>query len=62
MYNTARSKEVIHISEADAASNFVSLLARFREGAEIVIEIGPAPWPTCAPRNQLARAAFSPSL
>ncbi|HEY6248959.1 MAG TPA: hypothetical protein VI685_03300 [Candidatus Angelobacter sp.] len=29
---------VIHISEAEAARNFASLLARVRAGAEIVIE------------------------
>jgi len=29
---------VIHISEAEAASNFSALLARVRAGAEIVIE------------------------
>jgi len=29
---------VIHISEAEAASNFADVLARVREGAEVVIE------------------------
>ena len=29
---------VIHISEEDAASNFASVLARVRAGAEVVIE------------------------
>jgi antitoxin (DNA-binding transcriptional repressor) of toxin-antitoxin stability system len=33
----------IHISEADAARDFAGLLARVREGAEIVIESGTAP-------------------
>jgi len=32
--------EVIHISEAEAARDFPGLLARVREGAEIVIESG----------------------
>ena len=32
------TKQVIHISEAQAASEFVSLLARVRAGAEVVIE------------------------
>jgi antitoxin (DNA-binding transcriptional repressor) of toxin-antitoxin stability system len=36
-------KEVIHTSEAEAASNFASLLARVCEGAEIVIEIDARP-------------------
>jgi prevent-host-death family protein len=34
---------VIHISEADAASNFADVLARVREGAEVVIESGKLP-------------------
>jgi antitoxin (DNA-binding transcriptional repressor) of toxin-antitoxin stability system len=32
------AKHVIHISDADAASDFASLLDRVRSGAEIVIE------------------------
>jgi antitoxin (DNA-binding transcriptional repressor) of toxin-antitoxin stability system len=32
------AKHVIHVSEADAASDFKSLMARVRAGAEIVIE------------------------
>jgi antitoxin (DNA-binding transcriptional repressor) of toxin-antitoxin stability system len=36
-------KHVIHISEAEAASDFASLLARVRAGAEIVIENGDRP-------------------
>jgi antitoxin (DNA-binding transcriptional repressor) of toxin-antitoxin stability system len=34
---------VIHISEAEAASNFAGVLARVREGAEVVIESGKLP-------------------
>ena len=34
---------VIHISEAEAASNFADVLARVRAGAEIVIESGKLP-------------------
>ncbi len=34
---------VIHISEAEAASNFSGLLARVRAGAEVVIESGKLP-------------------
>lgn len=36
-------KNVIHISEAEAASDFASLLDRVRAGAEIVIENGGRP-------------------
>jgi antitoxin (DNA-binding transcriptional repressor) of toxin-antitoxin stability system len=32
------AKDVIHVSDKDAASDFASLLARVREGAEVVIE------------------------
>ena len=32
------AERVFHISDAEAASNFASLLARVRAGAEIVIE------------------------
>jgi antitoxin (DNA-binding transcriptional repressor) of toxin-antitoxin stability system len=34
---------VIHISEAEAASDFAGLLARVRAGAEVVIESGTLP-------------------
>ncbi len=34
---------VIHISEAEAASDFAGLLARVRAGAEVVIESGKLP-------------------
>lgn len=34
---------VIHISEAEAASNFAEVLARVRAGAEVVIESGKLP-------------------
>lgn len=37
-YNQAMADHTIRISEAEAASNFASLLARVRAGAEIVIE------------------------
>jgi antitoxin (DNA-binding transcriptional repressor) of toxin-antitoxin stability system len=38
VYNLVMPKQVIHISEAEAASDFPSLLARVRAGAEVVIE------------------------
>ena len=34
---------VIHISEAEATSNFADVLARVRAGAEVVIESGKLP-------------------
>jgi antitoxin (DNA-binding transcriptional repressor) of toxin-antitoxin stability system len=38
VYNYVMAKKVIHISDAEAASDFPSLLDRVRTGAEIVIE------------------------
>ncbi len=34
------AKNVIHMSEAEAASDFAALMARVRAGAEVVIENG----------------------
>jgi antitoxin (DNA-binding transcriptional repressor) of toxin-antitoxin stability system len=38
VYNNCMSRNVIHISEAEAASDFATLMTRVRAGAEIVIE------------------------
>lgn len=38
MYNQGMVKHVIHIADAEAASDFAALLDRVRTGAEIVIE------------------------
>lgn len=38
VYNTDMGNRVIHISDADAASDFTSLLDRVRAGDEVVIE------------------------
>lgn len=37
-YTQGMAKHVIHISDAEAASDFASLLARLREGVEVIIE------------------------
>jgi antitoxin (DNA-binding transcriptional repressor) of toxin-antitoxin stability system len=42
-YNQVMAKEVIHISEAEAASDFAALLDRVRNGAEVVIETDARP-------------------
>lgn len=34
------SDHILHISEEEAASNFLSVLARVRAGAEVIIESG----------------------
>lgn len=38
MYNQLMMKHIVHISDAEAASDFASLLDRVRKGAEVVIE------------------------
>jgi prevent-host-death family protein len=38
VYNPVMAKDVIHISEAEATNDFAWLMARVREGAEIIIE------------------------
>jgi len=38
VYNLVMAKDVIHISEAEAARDFASLMARVRSGTEVVIE------------------------
>ena len=44
MYNQLMAKEVIHISEAEAATtNVATLLVHVRAGAEVVIENGERP-------------------
>lgn len=43
MYNFPMPKNVIHISEADAASDFAALMARVRAGTQIIIESGKRP-------------------
>jgi prevent-host-death family protein len=38
VYNPVVARPVIHVSEAEAASNFASLMDRVRAGMEVVIE------------------------
>src|SRR5260370_42333939 len=42
-YNRLVAKDVIHISEAEAASAFATLMARVRAGAKVIIENGARP-------------------
>lgn len=43
MYNRNMGKDVIHISETEAARDFAGLIKRVRAGAEIIIENGERP-------------------
>ena len=49
------AKRVIHISEAEAASDFASLLARVRAGAEVVIEHDARPVAVVLPAESSVR-------
>lgn len=47
---------VIHISEAEAVSNFADVLARVRDGAEVVIESGKVPVAVLRPAETHVRS------
>ena len=55
MYNGLVAKHVIHMSDAEAASDFASLLARVRAGAEIVIEHDEQPVAVVQPAQPVRR-------
>jgi antitoxin (DNA-binding transcriptional repressor) of toxin-antitoxin stability system len=55
MYNQAVTKHVIHVSDAEAASDFASLLAHVRAGAEVVIEHDPRPVAVLHPAEPVRR-------
>lgn len=55
MYNQLMAKEVIHISEAEAASDFASLMDRVRAGAEVVIENDARPVAVLHPAEPVRR-------
>jgi antitoxin (DNA-binding transcriptional repressor) of toxin-antitoxin stability system len=49
------AKNVIHVSEAEAASDFASLLARVRAGTEVVIEKDAHPVAVVSPAESPVR-------
>lgn len=53
---------VIHISEADAARDFASLMARVREGSEVVIENGAAVVAVLKPAEEFHPRLLSESI
>jgi hypothetical protein len=61
VYNRFMAKDVIHISEAEAASDFAALMERVRAGAKVIIENGARPWRSCMPPSRCA-AAFPSAL
>lgn len=62
MYNDSMAKDVIRISEGEAASDFAALMARVRAGAKVIIENGErAPWRSFMPPSRCAGASPSAS-
>jgi antitoxin (DNA-binding transcriptional repressor) of toxin-antitoxin stability system len=55
VYNHVMAKDVIHISEAEVASKFASLMARVRAGAEVVIENDARPVAVLHPAEPVRR-------
>lgn len=55
MHNQIMAKRVIHISEAEAKGNFAAIMARVREGAEVVIENNARPVAVVSPAEPVRR-------
>jgi antitoxin (DNA-binding transcriptional repressor) of toxin-antitoxin stability system len=49
------AKDVIHISEAEAASDFAALMARVRAGTKVIIENGERPVAVLYPAEPVRR-------
>ena len=56
------AKNVIHISDKEAANDFASLLARVREGAEVVIEHDARPVAVVRPAEVFRGRLLSESI
>ena len=56
------AKRVIHVSDREAASNFASLLARVREGTEVVIEHDAQPVAVVRPAEAFRGRLLSESI
>jgi prevent-host-death family protein len=56
------TKDVIHVTDKEAASNFASLLARVREGAEVVIEHDARPVAVVRPAEAFRGRLLSESI
>ncbi len=62
VYNHTMAKDVIHLSEAEAASDFAALMARVRSGAEVVIEDNARPVAIVLPVPEPSLRLLSESL
>ena len=62
MYNHVMAKDVIRVSEAEAVSDFASLMARVRSGTEVVIEDNSRPVAVVRPVAEPYARLLSESL
>lgn len=56
------AKDVIHVSDKEAANDFASLLARVREGTEVVIERNAQPVAVLRPAETFRGRLLSESI
>jgi hypothetical protein len=56
------AKDVIHVSDKGAASDFASLLARVRRGAKSSLSATRDPWQWCVQGRYFVDAFFSESI
>lgn len=61
-YNQPMSRPVVHISEAEAASDFAGVLARVRAGMEVIIEHDARPVAVGHPAEPLRGRPISESI
>lgn len=54
-YNGLMAKNVVHITEAEAATDFASVMSRVREGTEVVIEKDARPVAVVKPAEPVVR-------
>lgn len=61
-YNQLMRKNVIHISESEAAGDFALVMSRVREGAEVIIERDAKPVAVVRPAETLVGRPISESI
>jgi antitoxin (DNA-binding transcriptional repressor) of toxin-antitoxin stability system len=62
LYNDCMAKNVIHISESEAASDFALVMTRVREGAEVIIERDAKPVAVVRPAEEVIGRPISESI
>jgi len=62
VYNLLMPKDVVHISEAEAANDFAKVMTRVREGREVIIERDAKPVAIVRPAEPLRGRPISESI